>query len=124
LSLHRLTGKRVAIKSIEKSQLKSGRVRQKVFQEVVHLTKVRHPHILRLLEVFESAKHLNLVYEYCPGGNLLNFMRKKGVLNESEAMKLFYQIIRAMNFCHRRGIVHRDIKLDNVLMNEDQNIVR
>ena len=71
LGIHKLTGKKVAIKSIEKSYMKDEFSRKKVFQEVYILKKIRHSNIIRLLEVFESPQHLFMVMEYAGKGDLL-----------------------------------------------------
>ena len=71
LGVHKLTGKHVAIKTIEKAYMKDEFSRKKVFQEVYILKKIKHSNIIRLLEVFESPKHLLMVMEYAGGGDLL-----------------------------------------------------
>lgn len=53
--------------------------------------------------------------EYAAGGELLKYVEEKGKMNEVEARKIFLQIVNAMQYCHNRGIVHRDLKLENVL---------
>lgn len=71
LGIHKLTGKQVAIKTVDKSLMKDEYQRNKVLQEVHLLKKVRHSNVIRLLEVFESPKHLLMVMEYAGGGDLL-----------------------------------------------------
>lgn len=71
LGIHKLTGKYVAIKSIDKANIKDDYSRRKVFQEVYILKKIRHSCVIRLLEVFESEKHFLMVMEYSGGGDLL-----------------------------------------------------
>ena len=71
LGIHKLTGKYVAIKSIDKANIKDEYSRRKVFQEVYILKKIRHSCVIRLLEVFESEKHFLMVMEYSGGGDLL-----------------------------------------------------
>jgi hypothetical protein len=75
LGIHKLTGKYVAIKTIKKSYIKNEYSRRKVLQEIFILKKIRHSNIIRLLEVFESMKHILLVMEYANGGDLLHFVR-------------------------------------------------
>ena len=89
LGVHKLTGKQVAIKTIEKSYMKDEFSRKKVFQEVYILKKIKHSNIIRLLEVFESPKHLLMVMEYAGGGDLLQFVKKRGRLEEDEARHVF-----------------------------------
>jgi serine/threonine protein kinase len=71
LGIHKLTGKYVAIKAIDKNYMKDDFSKKKVFQEVFILKKIRHSNIIRLLEVFESPKHFLMVMEYAGGGDLL-----------------------------------------------------
>lgn len=69
--MHKLTGKQVAIKTVDKSFMKDEYSKRKLLQEVYLLKKVRHSNVIRLLEVFESPKHLLMVMEYAGGGDLL-----------------------------------------------------
>ena len=82
LGIHKLTGKYVAIKSIDKVNIKDEYSRRKVFQEVYILKKIRHSCVIRLLEVFESEKHFLMVMEYSGGGDLLQYVKKRKRLNE------------------------------------------
>lgn len=116
LAIHKLTGLKVAIKSIDKAYMKDEHRRRKVFQEVFTMRRIRHHNVVRLFEVFESSRHFNMVLEYCGGGDLLHFVKTRGKLPESEAKLIFYQVTEAISACQSRGIVHRDIKLDNILM--------
>ncbi len=89
LGIHKLTGKYVAIKTIEKSYMKDDFSKRKVFQEVYLLKKIKHSNVIRLLEVFESSKHLLMVMEYAGGGDLLRLIKRKGRLQESDAKFIF-----------------------------------
>jgi 5'-AMP-activated protein kinase, catalytic alpha subunit len=71
LAIHKLTGRYVAIKAIDKTYMQDSYSRQKVLQEVYILRKIRHSNIIRLYEVFESEKHFLMVMEYASGGDLL-----------------------------------------------------
>lgn len=89
LGVHKLTGKQVAIKTIEKSYMKDDFSKKKVFQEVYLLKKIRHSNVIKLLEVFESSKHLLMVMEYAGGGDLLKLIKRKGRLAEGDAKFIF-----------------------------------
>ena len=91
-------------------------------QEVFLLKKVRHSNVIRLLEVFESSKHLLMVMEYAGGGDLLQYVKKKKRLEENEAKKIFRQIVYGLAHCHCRSVLHRDIKLDNILIDHEGEI--
>lgn len=87
--MHILTGKQVAIKTIEKSFMKDDFSKRKVFQEVYLLKKIRHSNVIRLLEVFESQKHLLIVMEYAGGGDLLKLIKQRGKLDENDSKYIF-----------------------------------
>lgn len=116
LAVHRLTGLNVAIKSIEKSYMKDERARKKIFQEVFTMRRVHHPNVTRLYEVFESSRHFNMVLEYSGGGDLLQFVKTRGKLTESESSQILNQLLSGLKACHDKNIIHRDVKLDNVLI--------
>jgi len=80
LGIHKLTGKEVAIKTIDKEYMQDEFSKRKVFQEVYLLKKIKHSNVIRLLEVFESNKHLLMVMEYAGGGDLLSLLKRKGCL--------------------------------------------
>jgi len=122
LGVHKLTGKQVAIKAIDKAYMKDDFSKKKVFQEVFILKKIRHSNIIRLLEVFESPKHFLMVMEYAGGGDLLQYVKQKKRLEEKEAKYIFKLIVFALGHCHCRSVLHRDIKLDNILMDNEGTI--
>ena len=100
LGIHKLTGKQVAIKTIEKAYMKDDFSRKKVLQEVYILKNIKHSNVIRLLEVFESPKHLLIVMEYSGGGDLLKYIKKYGRLEESKAREYFIQIVYGLAHCH------------------------
>lgn len=106
---------------IEKLNLQPGQI-EKIRCEVALMSAIRHKHIIRLLEVFESNQHLYMVFEYASGGDLLQLVKRKRALTEKEAMPIFRQIVFAIAHCHCRSVLHRDIKLDNILIDEKGNI--
>lgn len=122
LGMHKLARKLVAIKSINKQFLNDERSRKKVMQEVSIIKRTRHPNVVKLFETFESEKHILFSMEMCAGGDLLNYVRKRRKLKEPIAKALFKQIIEAIGYIHSRSIVHRDIKLDNILLDGKGNV--
>lgn len=116
LGMHKLARKLVAIKSMNKQYLNDERSKRKVMQEVSIIKRTRHPNVVKLYETFESNKHVLFSMEMCAGGDLLNYVRKRRKLKENVAKVLFKQIIEAIGYIHTRNIVHRDIKLDNILL--------
>eukprot|EP01022_Parablepharisma_sp_SALTPOND_P025584 TRINITY_DN5_c0_g2_i1.p1 TRINITY_DN5_c0_g2~~TRINITY_DN5_c0_g2_i1.p1 ORF type:complete len:1045 (-),score=116.51 TRINITY_DN5_c0_g2_i1:7703-10837(-) len=122
LGMHKLTGKMVAIKSINKQYLTDESSKKKVMQEYSILKQMRHPSIIRLHETFESAKRILFVIELCCGGDLLTYVRKRRKLKEEPARCMFHHLIEGLQYCHQKGVLHRDIKLDNILLNATGHI--
>jgi len=122
LGIHKLTGKYVAIKTIEKKFMQDELSRRKVFQEVYILKKIRHANVIRLLEVFEDTEHILIVMEYAAGGDLLKYVRANGAFNETHAREIFRQIVYGLGHIHARSVLHRDIKLDNILIDANGGV--
>ena len=122
LGLHKLTGKYVAIKSIDKDCLKDDFSRKKVLREIYILKKIKHVNVIRLLEVFETTKHVLIVMEYAGNGDLLHCVKNRGRLTEDQAMPIFRQVVYGLAHIHSRNILHRDIKLDNILLDADGGV--
>ena len=90
--------------------------RTKIMHEVGILLRLRHESVVKLYETFETKRHIMLVMELCAGGDLLNFVRKRKKCDEPLAKVLFKQIIEGIGYIHSKSILHRDIKLDNILL--------
>ncbi|XP_018026338.1 serine/threonine-protein kinase BRSK2 [Hyalella azteca] len=116
-----ITGKRVAIKIINREKL-SESVLQKVEREIAIMKLIEHPHVLGLYDVYENKKYLYLVLEHVSGGELFDYLVKKGRLTPKEARRFFRQIISALDFCHSHSICHRDLKPENLLLDEKNSI--
>uniref|UniRef100_A0A672TBP3 Serine/threonine-protein kinase BRSK2-like n=1 Tax=Sinocyclocheilus grahami TaxID=75366 RepID=A0A672TBP3_SINGR len=93
-----------------------------VEREIAILKLIEHPHVLKLYDVYENNKYLYLVLEHVSGGELFDYLVKKGRLTPKEARKFFRQIISALDFCHSHSICHRDLKPENLLLDEKNNI--
>jgi 5'-AMP-activated protein kinase catalytic alpha subunit len=79
---------------------------------------MRHRNIIRLYEVLETKDDIFLVMEYASGGDLLSFMKRRRSLPEKEAKEIFRQVVNSVGHCHCRSVLHRDVKLDNILLDE------
>ena len=112
LGVHRLTGSRVAIKQIPKAMSAS------LTREIHHHRQLHHPHVTQLYEVIATESNIWLVTELCSGGELFDYLAEKGRLTESETRVIFGQLCLAVAYVHNKGIVHRDLKLENVLLDE------
>ncbi|XP_072284481.1 MAP/microtubule affinity-regulating kinase 3 isoform X6 [Pyxicephalus adspersus] len=121
LARHILTGREVAIKIIDKTQLNPTSL-QKLFREVRIMKILNHPNIVKLFEVIETDKTLYLIMEYASGGEVFDYLVAHGRMKEKEARAKFRQIVSAVQYCHQKHIVHRDLKAENLLLDADMNI--
>jgi len=96
LALHRLTRKLVAIKSIRIKQMEDENEKKKLMHEIEILKKLKHESHIMLLETFQTATHICMVLELCPGGDLLSYVRKRRKLSELQAKYIFKQIIEGL----------------------------
>jgi len=115
--LHMATSLPVAVKVIDKTRMRDPKDRDRVDREMRVMRQLSgHIGIAQLLECSETPRYLYIIMEYCAGGSLLDHVREKRKLSEKEACWLFQQILAALQHCHGRGVVHRDIKLENILL--------
>ena len=91
-------------------------------QEFNILHRTRHENIVRLFESFESKQHIVFVMEVCGAGDLLTYVRKRRKLKEDSAKFIFKQIISGLKYVHSKGVLHRDIKLDNILLTSEGRV--
>lgn len=122
LAMHKLVRKLVAIKSLNKECLTDEAQKSKLMKEVALLLKLRHNHVVKIYETIETEKHIIIVMELCAGGDLLNYVRKRRKLKEPYAKVIFKQIIDGLCYIHSKYIAHRDIKLDNILLDGKGNV--
>ncbi|XP_054032003.1 serine/threonine-protein kinase SIK2 [Dryobates pubescens] len=121
LARHRITRSEVAIKIIDKSQLDAVNL-EKIYREVQIMKMLDHPHIIKLYQVMETKSMLYLVTEFAKNGEIFDYLASHGRLSESEARRKFWQILSAVEYCHGRKIVHRDLKAENLLLDNNMNI--
>uniref|UniRef100_A0A3Q2EBU6 non-specific serine/threonine protein kinase n=1 Tax=Cyprinodon variegatus TaxID=28743 RepID=A0A3Q2EBU6_CYPVA len=121
LARHRITKTEVAIKIIDKTQLDAVNL-EKIYREVQIMKMLDHPHIIKLYQVMETKNMLYLVTEYAKNGEIFDYLAKHGRLSELEARRKFWQILSAVEYCHNRNVVHRDLKAENLLLDGHMNI--
>ncbi|KAL7668004.1 hypothetical protein ACOME3_008725 [Neoechinorhynchus agilis] len=119
---HCLTEHTVAIKILNRNKIKNLDVVGKIRREIQNLRLFRHPHIIKLYQVISTPSDIFMVMEYVSGGELFDYIVKKGKLDEKEARRFFQQIISGVDYCHRHMIVHRDLKPENLLLDENMNV--
>ncbi|KAL9246888.1 hypothetical protein vseg_020369 [Gypsophila vaccaria] len=106
------TGELFAVKYMERGH----KIDEKVQREIINHRSLRHPNIVRFKEVFVTPTHLAIVMEYASGGELFNRICSAGRFSEDEARFFFQQLISGVNYCHSMEICHRDLKLENTLL--------
>ncbi|XP_045499942.1 serine/threonine-protein kinase SIK2 [Colias croceus] len=121
LARHRITKTEVAIKIIDKSQLDASNL-QKVYREVDIMKRLDHPHIIKLYQVMETKNMIYIVSEYASKGEIFDYIARYGRMAEQAARRKFWQILSAVEYCHERRIVHRDLKAENLLLDANMNI--
>ncbi|XP_028814622.1 NUAK family SNF1-like kinase 1 [Denticeps clupeoides] len=121
-AIERRSGREVAIKSIRKEKIKDEQDMVHIRREIEIMSSLRHPHIISIYEVFENKDKIVIVMEYASKGELYDYMSERRRLSERETRHFFRQIVSAVHHCHKNGVVHRDLKLENVLLDENCNI--
>ncbi|KAL2348215.1 hypothetical protein Fmac_002215 [Flemingia macrophylla] len=112
LAKDKKTGDLVAIKYIERGK----KIDANVQREIVNHRSLRHPNIIKFKEVFLTPTHLAIILEYAAGGELFERICSAGRLSEDEARFFFQQLISGVSYCHSMQICHRDLKLENTLL--------
>uniref|UniRef100_M1A009 CBL-interacting protein kinase 1 n=1 Tax=Solanum tuberosum TaxID=4113 RepID=M1A009_SOLTU len=111
-----------AIKILEKNRIQDLRITDQIKREIRTLKVLKHPNVVRLYEVLASKTKIYMVLEYVNGGELFDRIASKGKLSETQGRKLFQQLIDGVSYCHDKGVFHRDLKLENVLIDGGRNI--
>ncbi|XP_067896118.1 hormonally up-regulated neu tumor-associated kinase homolog A [Heterodontus francisci] len=121
--LHVLTGEKVAVKVIDKKKAKKDSyVTKNLRREGQIHQMIRHPNITQLLDILETENSYYLVMELCVGGNLMHKIYDRKILEEAEVRRYIRQLSLAVEHLHRAGVVHRDLKIENLLLDEKNNI--
>jgi len=118
---HLVTGESVAIKVMNKDQVKKQGLMDQIQREISVMHLVRHPNVVQLKEVMATKSKIFFVMEYVRGGELFAKVAR-GRLKEDSARKYFQQLISAVDFCHSRGVSHRDLKPENLLLDENEDL--
>ena len=116
-----LTSALVAIKILNKAEIKAKNLYLKVKREIKILRSFHHPYIIRLYDILESANSLLIVMEFLPGGELYNVIEQKR-LTEDQARCYFIQILAGLEYIHKQGYTHRDIKPENLMLDQEGKV--
>ncbi|XP_066304606.1 maternal embryonic leucine zipper kinase-like isoform X1 [Branchiostoma lanceolatum] len=120
LAHHILTGEKVAVKIMDKAALGPDLPRVQI--EIEAMKTLTHQHVCKLYQVLETDTKIFMVLEYCPGGELFDYIVAKDRLPEEEARVFFRQIVSAVAYIHTEGYAHRDLKPENLLLDEAHNL--
>ena len=116
LATHTLTNaSKVVLKSANKDDANLAR-------EIHHHRQFLHPHIARLYEVIVTENLVWLALEWCPGDELYNHLLKHGRMDVGKVQKIFTQLVGAVSYVHSKSCVHRDLKLENILLDKNENV--
>ncbi|KAI9853073.1 MAG: hypothetical protein M1838_001574 [Thelocarpon superellum] len=117
-------GVQVAIKLIRRESLGTNPTRlPKIYREISILRELSHPNIVRLHEMVETERHIGIILEYASGGELFDYILTHRYLKDQAARRLFAQLVSGVGYLHKKGIVHRDLKLENLLLDRNRNII-
>ncbi|KAJ6476345.1 CAMK/CAMKL/Kin4 protein kinase [Mycena sanguinolenta] len=123
LGLHSQWGEEVAVKLIRRGNVDTAVRMSKVEREIEVLRTLKHPNIVRLYDVIETDKYIGIIIEYASGGELFDHILAHRYLRERDASKLFSQLISGVWYIHQKKIVHRDLKLENLLLDRHRNVI-
>ncbi|KAG8874723.1 hypothetical protein FRB97_005681 [Tulasnella sp. 331] len=123
LGLHQEYGEEVAVKLIRRGSVDNAVRFSKIEREIEVLKNIRHPNIVRLYDVIETDKYIGIILEYASGGELFDHILAHRYLRERDAAKLFAQLVSGVSYIHAKKIVHRDLKLENLLLDRNRNVI-
>ncbi|KAH9731291.1 CBL-interacting serine/threonine-protein kinase 9 [Citrus sinensis] len=110
------TGDFVAIKIVDRDQVLRHKMVEQIKREISTMKLIKHPNVIKIIEVMASKTKIYIVLEFIDGGELFDKIAKHGRLKEDEARRYFQQLINAVDYCHSRGVFHRDLKPENLLL--------
>ena len=118
LGTNRQTGEKVAIKILEKSKMTKFDDKARLEREIKILKKIHHPNIVKLFCVIETDRQIFLIMEYIKGNEMFQYILVKKKLEEEEACNFFLQIINCIDYLNKIKVVHRDLKAENIIIEQ------
>ncbi|KAJ3322119.1 Map microtubule affinity-regulating kinase [Boothiomyces sp. JEL0866] len=141
LATHQATGFKLAVKIIDKSTALAPRVKEKINEnsnseqdgtvssiaslenEVKLLLRLDHPNIVKIYQVIDGQKECHVIMQYAVGGEMVEYLADKGCLSDAESQKYFRQLVSGLDHMHLANVVHRDLKLENLLLDANRNLL-
>ncbi|CCK67992.1 putative serine/threonine protein kinase KIN4 KNAG_0A03040 [Huiozyma naganishii CBS 8797] len=118
------TPRQVAIKLIRRDTIvRNSDKETKIYREINALKHLTHPNIIVLEEILQNSKYIGIVLEYASGGEFYKYIQRKRRLKEVNASRLFSQLVSGVHYMHSKGLVHRDLKLENLLLDKNENLM-
>lgn len=123
LAHHKETQRAYAIKILSKSIFEnSPQLVRKTQREIALMRVINHPNVLKLHDILESSRNLYIVLEYAQNGDLLNYVTQSKIVHDDMTWEIFRQLVLGIEYLHSHGICHRDLKLENILMDKNHNV--
>eukprot|EP00761_Pharyngomonas_kirbyi_P012556 gb/GECH01012583.1/.p1 GENE.gb/GECH01012583.1/~~gb/GECH01012583.1/.p1 ORF type:complete len:618 (+),score=124.59 gb/GECH01012583.1/:1-1854(+) len=118
----RISGSKFALKIMPKERLLAENISERVVNEIEIHCQLDHPNIVKLYDSFEDEEYVYLVLELCESGNMSEYIKKWKYISESESKYYITQLMAGLQYLHSHGIIHRDLKLSNILIRQDMTI--
>ncbi|XP_015120861.1 testis-specific serine/threonine-protein kinase 4 [Diachasma alloeum] len=112
----------VAVKIVSKFQAPSDYLKKFLPREIKVAKGLRHPNLIRFLQAIETTHRVYIIMEFAENGSLLEIIRRDTYIDEDRSRKWFIQLLSAIDYCHEKGVVHRDIKCENLLLDQHSNL--
>jgi len=121
--LYQGQGSHYAVKSISKQNLASLSSIERLAHEIEVLRSLSHPNITKLHSVYQTEESVNLVLDYASGSDYYEKIMNLGAVSETEAVKFMYQLLLTLDYIHSQKVIHRDVKLENILVNHENSSI-
>ncbi|KAK3726879.1 hypothetical protein QZH41_005365 [Actinostola sp. cb2023] len=115
--------KQVAVKIVTKKKAPDDYLTKFLPREIQVMKHLRHDNVVGLHEAIETSSRIYIILDLADNGDLLEYIRSNGAIPEDEARKFYHQLIEGTEYLHNKGVVHRDLKCENILLNRDNQIV-
>lgn len=110
------SGRDVAIKIVSKEKLNMKKLQENLDNEIEIMRSLKHPNIVEFIEILKSERKHYIIMEYCAGGDLSQYIRQRGKLDEALAHHFMMQLSKGLLFLYQNNLVHRDLKPQNLLI--------